>query len=137
MMSGVRAKNTRPELLVRSGLHRRGHRFVLHDKRLPGAPDIVFPKHRAVILVHGCFWHGHECGLFKWPKTRVDFWRAKIETNQVRDATTHLKLLASGWRVGAVWECALKSNDTGKLNSVLDKCHEWLLSSDPELEVIG
>ena len=81
MMSGIRGKNTRPELLIRKGLHARGFRFRLHDKRLPGKPDLVLPKYSAVIFVHGCFWHGHDCHLFKWPQSRREFWRKKITRN--------------------------------------------------------
>jgi DNA mismatch endonuclease, patch repair protein len=85
MMAGIRGKNTRPEMLVRRALHAHGYRFRLHRKDLPGKPDIVLPKYRAVIFVHGCFWHGHDCHLFKWPKTREDFWIQKIKNNQERD----------------------------------------------------
>ncbi len=78
MMSGIRGKNTKPELVIRSALHRAGYRFRLHTRSLPGKPDLVLPKYRAAIFVNGCFWHGHDCHLFKWPGTRKDFWRAKI-----------------------------------------------------------
>src|SRR5688500_15794308 len=85
-MSRVRGKDTKPEMLLRRGLHACGLRYRLHPKDVPGRPDLVFPRHGAVILVHGCFWHGHDCPLFKWPATRAEFWRKKIEGNRARDA---------------------------------------------------
>jgi DNA mismatch endonuclease (patch repair protein) len=109
MMSGIRGKDTKPEMIIRRGLHARGFRFRLHDKRLPGRPDLVLPKYRAAILVHGCFWHGHGCHLFKWPKTREQFWRMKIEANQHRDARALELLEAAGWRSFVIWECELRS----------------------------
>jgi DNA mismatch endonuclease, patch repair protein len=107
MMSGIRGKNTSPEVAVRKALFARGFRFRLHDKRLPGAPDIVLPKFRSVIFVHGCFWHGHGCRAFKWPKTREEFWRAKIEGNIQRDLRVCRELRRRGWRVKIVWECSI------------------------------
>ncbi|MBF0239853.1 MAG: DNA mismatch endonuclease Vsr [SAR324 cluster bacterium] len=85
MMSGIRGKNTRPELLIRHQLHSRGFHYRLHDKTLAGKPDIVFKKYKAVIFVHGCFWHRHECGLFKWPKSNSEFWRNKLNGNFQND----------------------------------------------------
>src|SRR5690349_4259655 len=108
MMSGIRGKNTRPELILRSGLHRRGFRFRLHPADLPGKPDLVFPKHQAVLFAHGCFWHGHDCHLFKWPRTREEFWRTKIEQNRKVDERAQTRLGQAGWRQAVVWECALK-----------------------------
>jgi DNA mismatch endonuclease (patch repair protein) len=93
---------------LRHGLHARGLRYRLHRKDLPGRPDLVFPRYRAAILVHGCLWHGHDCPLFKWPATRREFWQAKIEGNRARDARDLAGLAAAGWRVLVVWECALK-----------------------------
>jgi DNA mismatch endonuclease, patch repair protein len=107
-MSRIRGKDTKPEMLLRRGLHARGLRYRLHRADLPGRPDIVFPRYRAVILVHGCFWHGHNCSLFKLPATRREFWQAKIEGNRVRDARDLRRLADAGWRVLVVWECALK-----------------------------
>lgn len=125
MMSGIRGKNTKPEMLIRSQLHRRGFRFRLHRKDLPGKPDIVLPKFGAAIFVHGCFWHGHECAIFKWPKTRTEFWRTKIDGNRVRDKTAINLLLASGWRVAVIWECAIRS---GRQNpdALLKNLCDWL-----------
>lgn len=110
MMSRIRGKDTKPEMLVRRGLHALGLRFRLHDRRLPGKPDLVFPKYRAVVFVHGCFWHGHDCPDFKWPKTREAFWREKILTNRARDERNIRELTSAGWRVFTFWECETKSN---------------------------
>jgi DNA mismatch endonuclease (patch repair protein) len=108
-MSRVRSKNTGPELLVRSALHREGYRFRLHRGDLPGSPDIVLPKYRVVIFVHGCFWHGHEgCRRAKLPSTRQDFWRLKIERNQERDRIAQRDLAALDYQVMTLWECELK-----------------------------
>ena len=109
MMSGIRAKDTKPEMLVRRALHKAGFRYRLHDKKLPGKPDIVLPKYRTVVFVHGCFWHGHCCKHFKWPKTRVEYWRTKIEGNVARDAKAVSSLQEQGWRVLTVWECEIRS----------------------------
>lgn len=107
-MSGIRGKDTKPEMIVRRGLHAMGFRYRLHDKRLPGKPDLVLPKYRTAIFVHGCFWHGHECHLFKWPKTRPDFWRKKIESNRTRDRSNREKIEKQGWQVIELWECELR-----------------------------
>lgn len=136
-MSAIRAKNTRPEVTIRSTLHRRGFRFLLHDARLPGKPDIVFPKYKAVILIHGCFWHGHGCPLFQWPETRAAFWRNKINSNVLRDRKHRLALLEAGWRIGTVWECAIKGRNRFPIEEVADRCADWLMSMEGELEVSG
>lgn len=136
-MAGIRGKSTQPELVLRSGLHRRGLRFRLHDKALPGAPDLVFRKYRAVIFAHGCFWHSHACHLFKWPSTRETFWREKIEANKKRDLATINSLLENGWRVAIVWECALKGKHRLELAQVMEKCEGWLRSEDAILEIAG
>lgn len=107
MMAGIKGKNTSPELIVRSLAHSLGLRFRLHGKNLPGRPDLVFAKHRAVILVHGCFWHRHNCGLAAIPKTRPEFWAAKFEANTSRDARNKIELERIGWRVVEVWECEM------------------------------
>lgn len=115
MMSRIRSKNTRIELMVRRYLFRNGFRFRIHDKRLPGTPDIVMPKYRTVIFVHGCFWHGHEgCPTFRIPKTHIEFWREKIERNRVRDAAQIERLRNLSWRVMTVWECELRTKELAK-----------------------
>lgn len=109
MMASVRSENTRPEMLVRRGLHRLGFRFRLHVGKLPGRPDLVLPKYRVAIFVHGCFWHRHSgCKYVTSPKNRSDFWRAKFEANIKRDHRNSRALLEDGWRVFIVWECALR-----------------------------
>ena len=137
LMARIRGKNTRPEIVIRSALHRMGFRFRLHSSALPGRPDLVFPKYRAVILVHGCFWHGHGCHLFQWPKTRKDFWRSKIDSNVRRDDRQRLALAEAGWRVGTVWECSLRGRKRVPLEEVAKHCAGWLLSAERELEVTG
>jgi DNA mismatch endonuclease, patch repair protein len=108
MMSAVRGKNTTPELLVRSAAHRLGLRFRLHAARLPGRPDLIFPKWKTVIFVNGCFWHGHDgCNRAKLPKSRVAFWRRKLEQNVRRDAANYARVAEMGWRVVVLWECEL------------------------------
>jgi DNA mismatch endonuclease, patch repair protein len=107
-MSRVRGSDTKPEMLVRRALHKLGYRYVLHDRRLPGIPDLVFPSRRKVIFVHGCFWHQHEnCRHSAPPSTRLDFWLPKLAANRARDARNSRTLSESGWRVMVLWECEL------------------------------
>ena len=132
MMAGIRGKDTRPELAIRKGLHALGLRFRLGDsyriagRKLHGRPDLVFPGRRAVILVHGCFWHGHACALFRWPATRETFWRDKITGNIARDAKVRGQLAAAGWRVLEVWECQLKGPGRLQHGEVLSQCRQFL-----------
>ena len=108
-MSRIRSKNTKPEEIVRKFLFRKGFRYRKNDKRLPGTPDIVLPKYRTVIFVHGCFWHGHDgCKYFVMPKTRTEFWQAKIERNKERDSENQQQLASMGWHCITIWECQLK-----------------------------
>lgn len=136
-MSGIRGKNTKPELLIRRGLHARGFRYRLHCKDLPGKPDLCFPKFRAVIFVHGCFWHGHDCHLFKWPSTRPEFWREKIARNRQVDAAAIERLFASGWRVAIVWECSLKGKHRLETQVLIDQVQNWLNHEGSLLELRG
>lgn len=136
-MSGIRGKNTKPELLIRKALHARGFRYRLHCKDLPGNPDLCLPKYRAVIFVHGCFWHGHGCHLFKWPKTRPEFWREKIGRNRAVDETAERSLTEDGWRQAVIWECALKGRNRLALEDVISTCADWLSSDRPRLEIKG
>ncbi|MBA3939801.1 MAG: very short patch repair endonuclease [Sphingopyxis sp.] len=110
LMARVRAKNTKPEIEVRSLLHKLGYRFRLHRKELPGKPDIVFKRRRKAIFVHGCFWHGHGCRIGKLPKSNIQFWQDKIERNRARDAENRSELEKLGWSVDEVWQCELKDN---------------------------
>jgi len=125
-MAGITGRNTKPELLIRKGLHRLGYRYRLHNRALPGRPDLVFPSKRAVIFVNGCFWHGHDCHLFRWPSTRPDFWRAKISGNVLRDRRVLEKLRSEGWRAGIVWECQLKGRERRLLDEVLEEIAAFL-----------
>lgn len=112
VMARVKAKNTKPEMIVRRLCHRLGYRFRLHRRDLPGAPDLVFPGRRAAMFVHGCFWHGHDCARgARVPKTNRAYWEAKIARNRARDARARAELEALGWRVLVIWECALKDED--------------------------
>lgn len=137
MMSGIRGKNTKPELIIRKALHARGFRYRIHCKDLPGNPDLCLPKYRAVIFVHGCFWHGHDCHLFKWPKTRPEFWEAKIGRNREVDADAEARLLAAGWRVATVWECAIKGRERLSLEELTTRCADWLVSGQQRLTIRG
>lgn len=136
MMSGIKGKNTKPELIIRKALHARGFRYRLHCD-LPGKPDICLPKHQAVIFVHGCFWHGHDCHLFKWPNTRPEFWRRKIERNREVDTAAVSRLADEGWRVSTVWECALKGRSRLQLEDVIDRLSNWLRSGRKSLTIEG
>ncbi|MHB9068759.1 MAG: very short patch repair endonuclease [Sedimentisphaerales bacterium] len=107
IMASVGQRNTGPELLLRKALHHLGFRYRLHGKMLPGSPDLVFNKYRAVIFIHGCFWHRHGCRFSTFPSTRKNFWRTKFEANKKRDKINNEKLLQLGWRVLIVWQCAI------------------------------
>jgi DNA mismatch endonuclease (patch repair protein) len=135
-MSRVRSRDTKPELTVRSMLHRMGYRFRLHLKTLPGKPDIVLPKYRAIIFVNGCFWHKHECHLFKWPSTRTGFWKRKIEGNYRKDKESTLALEKLGWRVCVIWECSLKGRFRNH-ETLLIQLGRWLQSKKRRLEIRG
>ena len=109
-MSRIKGKDTKPEMLVRKLLFAKGYRYRLHDKKLPGKPDIVLAKYKTVILVHGCFWHGHEgCKYYVVPKTRTEWWKEKIEKNKQLDKINEDKLIEMGYKVISIWECAIKN----------------------------
>lgn len=133
MMAGIRSKNTKPEMMLRRGLHAAGFRFRLHDRKLPGTPDMVFPKWHAVIFVHGCFWHGHGCRLFRWPGTREEFWREKIGRNVSNDVQHQVMLAEAGWRVGIVWECATRAK--GGQPQMIESVVNWLKSDRQKFEL--
>lgn len=125
MMAGIKGVNTRPERFVRSGLHRLGFRYRINVKGLPGKPDIVLSKYHAVILIHGCFWHGHGCRLFHWPATRQAFWRDKINSNCKRDVKNIAALKKAGWRVAVIWECEVRDAEK-QAGSLLRDVSRWL-----------
>ncbi|WP_188248654.1 very short patch repair endonuclease [Stenotrophomonas maltophilia] len=129
-MSRIRGSNTRLELLVRKGLHARGLRYRLGGGGLPGRPDIVLAKHNIVVLVHGCFWHGHSCPLYRLPKTRPEFWAAKIGKNRERDQRDRVRLQELGWRVLEVWECALRGQSKDTQEAYLDQLAAKIRASD-------
>lgn len=137
MMSGIQGKDTRLEMSIRSALHKLGLRYKLHDKTLPGKPDLVFPKYNAVIFIHGCFWHLHDCHLFKWPSTRPEFWREKILSNKDRDKKNIRILKENNWRVMTIWECALKGKNRLLIDGVIEIICEWLPSGNAEVEIRG
>ena len=137
MMRGIRGTNTFPEITVRRLLHGNGFRFRLHVRKLPGKPDIVLHRHSAVVLVHGCFWHGHDCPLFRMPGTRTEFWSTKIVRNRTNDARAIRALRQTGWRVAVVWECALKGKGMLKPDQLAARLVRWLGSRSPYLVVMG
>lgn len=137
MMAGIKGKNTKPELLVRKGLHALGFRFRLHARDVPGNPDLVLKKHGAVIFVHGCFWHGHSCHLFKMPSTRPEFWEAKISRNRERDQQVKDQLRESGWRRLVIWECGLKGKTRLDFDVLIKRTAQWLGACEPDAEIAG
>jgi DNA mismatch endonuclease (patch repair protein) len=137
MMSGIRSKNTTPEIIVRTALHKQGFRFRLHQSKLPGKPDLVFSKHNAVIFTHGCFWHGHGCHFFKWPSSRPVFWKTKINRNKAKDKESLEQLLGDGWRVMIIWECALRGANRVPLQKIISEAAKFLTGSRTFLEKRG
>lgn len=130
IMSRIRGRDTKPELVVRRIAHRLGFRFRLHRKDLPGSPDIVFPRYRAIIMVHGCFWHRHPgCKYAYTPKTRVQFWRQKFEGNVVRDRRNERALSERGWRTTVIWECETKDQQ-----AVAARIESFLRESSPDID---
>lgn len=124
MMANIKGKDTRPEIALRKALHALGLRFRLHSKRLPGTPDIVLPKWKAAIFVHGCFWHRHEsCRYASSPATREEFWNEKFAANVARDRRNQNRLICTGWRVHVVWECELRSRGA---DDVASEVKQWL-----------
>jgi DNA mismatch endonuclease (patch repair protein) len=137
MMSGIRGKNTKPELLLRRALHAAGYRYRLHSSRVPGKPDMLFGSRQAAVFVNGCFWHGHDCRFFKMPGTRTGFWSAKIEANRQRDAKVAGMLRERGWRRLVVWECALRAVSAEEVTRVAQQVGAWLDSPASEGEIRG
>lgn len=136
MMSGIRGKNTKPELLVRRALFAAGYRFRLHRRDLPGTPDIILPRRKVAVFTHGCFWHMHvDCKNAKLPATRQEFWRDKLEGNVSRDRRAIDTLLADGWRVLIVWECATR--DAKSLEALPVDLSSWIEGSELSGEISG
>lgn len=127
MMSGIRSKDTQPEMFIRHGLHALGFRYRLHDRKIPGKPDLVLPKYRGLIDVRGCFWHGHDCEYFKAPASNAGFWAGKVTENRTRDARNLKAQLDAGWRCLIVWECAVRR--AGKIpgeSALIPAIARWL-----------
>lgn len=135
-MAAIRSKNTQPEMRLRRALFSMGFRYRLHDRRLAGRPDMVFPKFQAAIFVHGCFFHGHECAAFRWPLSRADWWRSKILANRARDAKALNAVASAGWRHLVVWECALKGGQPA-INRTAERAATWLRSKSPSGSISG
>jgi DNA mismatch endonuclease (patch repair protein) len=136
-MATIKGRNTKPEIVLRKALFSLGLRYQLHQKRLPGTPDLVFPKHRAVVFIHGCFWHGHGCKLFVVPATNREFWVNKIGGNGSRDKKVICALKALGWRVMTVWECTIRGRDGLPVVEVAGKISRWLHTRKPMGELPG
>jgi len=137
LMSGIRGRDTRPEKLIRSGLHGMGFRFRLHPANVPGRPDLILPKYRAAIFIHGCFWHGHDCPLFRMPGDNRSFWEAKIAANRARDERVSRLLRELGWRQLTIWECAIRGTGQLGLEEVLRRSAAWIRSRRRETSIRG
>ena len=122
---------------LRRGLHAAGLRFRLHASTLPGRPDIVLPRYRAALLIHGCFWHGHDCLLFRMPVTRREFWANKIAGNRARDERTTAALKEAGWRVLTIWECSLKGPVRRPVNEVVNACITFIRADASQADIAG
>ena len=134
MMSGIRGKDTKPEMALRRALHAGGLRYRVHVKQIHGHPDLLFPRYRAVVFVHGCFWHHHRnCRYATTPATRRSFWQAKFAANVNRDRTVRKVLLSEGWRVAIVWECALR--EPGQAAETANAVYCWVKSDQIQLEL--
>jgi DNA mismatch endonuclease, patch repair protein len=137
MMSAIRGKDTKPEILVRKGLHSKGFRYRLHVAHLPGKPDIVLSKYRAVVMINGCFWHRHNCNMFHWPKSNRQFWRKKLNRNAKVDKKNIDTLLQEDWRVQVIWECALRGQGRLPETMLMNRIARWIKSKTRLSEIEG
>lgn len=137
VMSKIRGKNTKPEIIIRKALHALGYRYSLHKNDLPGKPDLYFRKYNAVIEINGCFWHGHECHLFRIPKSNTEFWQKKINKNRDRDERNFKKLRNSGYRILNIWECAIKGKTSLDFDKLINSIEDWLISESGYAEIEG
>ncbi|WP_443255983.1 very short patch repair endonuclease [Xenorhabdus sp. IM139775] len=137
LMASIPSKNTIPELWVRKRLHKKGFRYRVHVKSLPGCPDIVLPKYRCVIFIHGCFWHMHLCPFFHWPATRTSWWHKKLETNCYRDLSAQDKLRELRWRVLVIWECAIRGRSRLGEEKLLEIATDFIYNGGPMLDISG
>ncbi len=136
-MASISAKDTKPEIKIRHSLHRKGYRYRLHAKSLPGKPDLVFKKFNAVVFVNGCFWHGHNCPLFRMPSSNQSYWTHKIETNRKRDVKNNNQLHDLNWRILTIWECSMKGKDKLNFDLLILLIENWLMSDSQILEIRG
>ena len=136
-MASITGKNTKPEIKLRKALHRRGYRYRLHTKYLPGKPDVVLRRYNAVIFINGCFWHGHNCHLFKLPDTNRAYWEEKVKTNRRRDARVVTEIQQLGWRVLTVWECSMNGKRKLETELLLDSVEQWLNSDNLDEQIRG
>lgn len=133
IMSKVGQKSTGPEVKLRKALFAKGYRYRINVRSLPGSPDIVLPKYKVAIFVHGCFWHRHKgCKYATMPKTREEFWKKKFDANIVRDKQNIEKLIGMGWRVAIVWECVIKTKDIVQFNEMVANLEHWILKENKE-----
>jgi DNA mismatch endonuclease (patch repair protein) len=137
MMSGIRGSNTKIEMLVRRALHARGLRYRLHSRKLPGRPDMAFASARAAVFMNGCFWHGHDCPLFRLPGTNTEFWRSKIDGNRARDVRSLEALHSQGWRTAVVWECAMRGRPVADFEHLIAGLEAWLRTGMGNIERRG
>lgn len=136
-MAAIKGSHTKPEIQIRKAMHAAGLRYRLHVRDLPGKPDLVFPKYKAVIFVNGCFWHQHDCHLFRWPATRKEFWKAKIARNVANDARAEFSLLQNGWRIATVWECSLKGRTRLDQAQAMRSLADWVRSDQKTIAIRG
>lgn len=134
-MAAIKGGHTKPEMQVRKALHAAGFRYRLHVNELPGKPDLVLPRYRVAIFVNGCFWHQHDCHLFKWPATREEFWREKIGRNVANDARSLQSLLDKGWRVATIWECGLKGRRKLDPVTAMQRLASWIRSDTKTITI--
>lgn len=136
-MAAIKSKDTKPEQFIRSLLHRNGFRFRKNVSALPGSPDIVFRKYKAVIFINGCFWHGHDRSCFRLPKTRTEFWKEKICRNKQRDEKNADELTRMGWRTLTIWACAINGKERLQPEELYERTMSWLISSDESTSISG
>ncbi|MCA0893289.1 very short patch repair endonuclease [Microbulbifer agarilyticus] len=136
-MAAIKSKDTSPELFIRRALYKRGFRYRLHYRKLPGKPDLAFPRYRALIEINGCFWHGHNCHIFKWPNTRKAFWRAKIQQNRSRDIKNKRLRSEQGWRTLTIWECAISGKTSLPDEELICLVVKWIELGVSDWQITG
>lgn len=140
MMAGIKGKDTKPEIEIRKRLFALGFRYRLHDSKLPGKPDLILPRYNAIIFFNGCFWHAHDCYLFKWPSSRKRFWKKKLTRNREKDLENNEALREIGWRILIIWECSFRGvgkNRKKEIDAIMKKAEKWLSSKSKFREIKG